>query len=179
MDKLVEEAKKGNKVAFMSCINAIDKKLYYIARSKLKYEEDIKEVIQETIFECYKSINKLKDISKFEKWVIKLLINNCNDYYRRKKNVNFVEYSEDITDISNGEMDIVNINSKIDFSYLIKLLNEEDKLIFTLYYSSGYSVADISKIINMNEGTIKSRLKRCREKIAEFIERWDGRSERK
>ena len=150
MDKLVEEAKKGNKVAFMSCINAIDKKLYYIARSKLKYEEDIKEVIQETIFECYKSINKLKDISKFEKWVIKLLINNCNDYYRRKKNVNFVEYSEDITDISNGEMDIVNINSKIDFSYLIKLLNEEDKLIFTLYYSSGYSVADISKIINMN-----------------------------
>ena len=179
MDKLVEEAKKGNKEAFVSCINTIDKKLYYIAKSKLKYEEDIKEVIQETIFECYKSINKLKDISKFEKWVIKLLINNCNDYYRKKKNVNFVEYSEEIIDIANSERDITNINSRIDFSYLIKILNEEDRLIFTLYYSSGYSTSEISEVTSINENTIKSKLMRCREKIGEFIERWEEKSERK
>ncbi|MBR1884113.1 MAG: sigma-70 family RNA polymerase sigma factor [Clostridia bacterium] len=179
MDELVEKAKNGDKEAFIRCINAINKKMYYIAKSKLKYEEDIKEVIQETILECYKSIKKLKDISKFEKWVIKLLINNCNDYYRRKKNVSFTEYSEEVLETNNAEGEIFNVNSKIDFSYLINMLNSEDRLIFTLYYSSGYSTAEIAKIININENTIKSRLKRCRERIGKFIERWEETSEGK
>ena len=60
MEELVAEAKKGDKDAFTQLILNIEDDLYKIARTRLNDQEDILDVIQETIISAYKSINKLK-----------------------------------------------------------------------------------------------------------------------
>ena len=60
LSKLVKKAKKGNKESFCELITIVKKELYLIARTRLKNEDDIADVIQDTIETCYKNIRSLK-----------------------------------------------------------------------------------------------------------------------
>ncbi len=170
-DKIV---KMLNKSEFIDKVTSIERKLYLIARSKLNNEEDIKDAIQDTIYSAYKNIAKLSDISKFDFWIIKILINSCNTIYKRKKHVELVSYDNDKFQQTIIFNNLEDFEQNIDFNILLKLLSKDEKLIFTLYYSDNYSVNDVSTILNINQNTVKSKLKRAREKIKKYIERCDS-----
>ena len=93
MEELILEAKKGNIEAFTLAILNIKNDLYKIAKVKTSNEEDIQDIIQETMLNAYKNIKKLKDPSKFKSWIIKILINNCNKYYYKYKYLIFCNIS--------------------------------------------------------------------------------------
>ena len=82
LSKLVKKAKKGNKESFCELITIVKKELYLIARTRLKNEDDIADVIQDTIETCYKNIRSLKKDEAFRAWIIKILINCCNKIYK-------------------------------------------------------------------------------------------------
>lgn len=167
MEEIINEAKKGNKEAFNKLIEMSLPKLYRIARAKLREEADIEDAIQETMISAYLKLNKLKDKTKFEIWIIKILVNECNDIYRKKKVV-YIEY-DDIASSVNIEFEN-NLDNKILYSKIMNLLNPEDRLIMVLYYANGYTTKQISKIINVNENTIKGKLKRAKENLREKLE---------
>lgn len=163
MEELIKSAQKGDIEAFTKLVELIKDDLYKISKSRISNESDIEDAIQETMIETYKSIKKLKDLSKFKKWTIKILINKCNRIYRRKyKN-----------DISIDEYNIENLNEnnikekedELNFYDIIKILNYEEKIIVILYYMEEYSVKEIKNILKMNENTINTHLYRARQKI--------------
>lgn len=53
----------------------------------------------------------------------------------------------------------------MDFDILIKDLSNQEKAIMTLYYYLGYTTKEISKILNIREGTIRSKISRAKIKI--------------
>ena len=135
---------------------------YLIAKTKLKDENDIADAIQETILSCYKNLRKLRDNKLFKTWLIKILINECNKIYKKRKKQD-VSYEE--KEVENYLMIEDNSFENISFDILIRNLNEEEKLILTLYYYSGYSTKEISKIIKVNENTIRSKISRAKYKL--------------
>lgn len=173
MEELLLKAIKGDKDSFMKIINSMEKKLYFVAKSKIDNEEDVKDVIQETIFKCYKHIKKIKDPSKFSTWIITILINNCNQFYREKKNLNYCLLDENYTNDLYHTNEYSKIDDKVDFFELLKILDENERLIFTLYYSNNYTTKQISEILKINENTIKSKIKRSKDKIQKYVERCD------
>lgn len=168
---IITKAIKGDKDAFIKIMESVETKMYIVAKSRLDNHEDIKDVIQETIFECYKNIRQLRDTEKFESWVISILINNCNKFYKNHNNYNYISYSENEPDINNQ---FTKLENNIDFFSLLKLLDESEKEIFTLFYINEYTTDKISKSLKVNENTVKTKLRRARQKIKEYIERWDG-----
>ena len=116
MDELIEKAKKGDKESFTKLILEIKDDLYKIARSRIYIETDIDDAVQETMIEAFKSMKKLKDNSKFKKWIIKILINKCNRIYRRK-------YKKDV---SIDECNLENFTPTNDYKKI------EDELNFIL-----------------------------------------------
>lgn len=156
MEKLILKAKNGDRNAFATLILNIEDELYKIARTRLNNEDDILDVIQDTIISAYKSIKKLRKPELFKKWIIKILINKCNDQYRKKQ---FIELNENIV----GEIEID--SSKIDFDCLMKILNYDERIAMTLFYLEGYTTKEIGKLLKTNENTIKTRIKRAKEKI--------------
>ncbi|MCI8616763.1 MAG: sigma-70 family RNA polymerase sigma factor [Clostridia bacterium] len=84
MEELVEKAKNDDEKAFDEIIIRTKKEMYLIAKARLNNEEDIADVIQETILSCYKNLRRLKNNSYFKTWIIKILINECNKIYRKK-----------------------------------------------------------------------------------------------
>lgn len=165
MDELLEQAIKGDNQAYVELMEILRKDLYAVARARLNNIEDINDAIQETILISFQYLYKLKNKESFKSWVIKILINECNKIYRsnlRQTNItNKMIYNNDF--YSKNEIEIV--EGKIDFETLIEPLKYEEKIIVTLYYGNGFTVAEIAKILNTNVHTIKSRLRRLRDKI--------------
>lgn len=168
LEELIMKAKKEDKEAFTQLILNIKNDLYKIAKMRITNEEDIQDVIQETMIDAYKYIRKLKDITKFKPWIIKILINNANKMYNRKMNRKEVYNGYDIEfykdEIKSCE-DIKLKEDTLDFYEMIKELKYEERIIIILYYSEKYTTKEISNILKINENTIKTRLSRAKEKI--------------
>ena len=137
-------------------------KLYKIAYNILKNEEDALDAIQETIVMVYNNMNKIEYIESFENWVITILYNECKKIYRKNKKTVFLDISKNngIDDIDCGDLD-----SSLNFYELIKNLSIKEQNILILYYQNDCSIKDISKILNMKINTVKSIMKRAKEKI--------------
>ena len=168
MDELILMAQAGDEDAFTKMILYIKDDLYKIAKTRIAKtrianETDIEDAIQETMIETYKSIKRLKDPNKFKKWVIKILINKCNRIYRRKykTDISIDEYNVETLKSNN----IIDVENKLNFYDIIKILNYEERLIIILYYMEDYSVKEIKSILKMNENTINTHLYRARQKI--------------
>lgn len=164
MEELVEKARNGDKQAFIEIIISINDYLYKIARTRLYCEDDIEDAIQDTILSAFCSIKKLKNVEFFKTWIIKILINNCNKIYknRLKNNIHYDEYLIESYSSKQNEFE-----TNIDFYILLKTLNYNERIVIVLYYGLGYKIKEISKILKINESTIKSRLSRGKEKIKE------------
>ena len=139
-----------------------------IARTKLDNNEDIQDAISETVISIYSNLKYLNDIKKFNSWSTKILINNCNDIIRKKRflDVSFEEIDAKNYVFSKSE-NYTNIEDEMSFFSVIKCLNEKEKNIVTMYYSSEYTSKEIALILDIKESTVRSILKRSREKIKE------------
>ena len=172
MSKLEKKLINGDKETFIQLIRPLEKKLYVIAKSKIDSEEDVKDVIQETLLSGYKNINKLNTIENFEAWIIMILLNNCNKYYKSKKHITLVSLheNEEVADLDN---EYSKIDKSIEFYEYLNQLDDEEKTLFILYYSEEMTTKKIADVTNQNENTIKTKLRRCRQKIQKYVERWD------
>lgn len=163
MKELVKKAMSGDERAFTELILNYQQDLYKIALTRLNTEYDIEEAIQETMISAFKNIKNLKDIEKFKKWIIKILINKCNEIYR-KRILRLVPLDEvdkyTIFEINNSE-----IESKLNFYSIIKSLDKNERTIVVLYYSEKYTTKEIAEILNKNENTIKTILRRAKIKL--------------
>lgn len=165
MENYIIKAKQGDKESFEKAILIVKNKLYVIAKIKLKNKEDIYDVIQDTLIQSYQNIRSLKDVTKFESWIIKILINNCNKSFK-SKSYNAISYDELELENKTKAFDDISISDdNIDFFNIIDFLEYEERMILTLYYYDDYTTKDISGILNTNESTIRSKLKRAKQKI--------------
>lgn len=172
IEDLIKRTKKGDKDAFTELIHRIQNDLYRIAKTRLNDNDDINDAIQNTMIKVYKHINKLKRDEKFKSWTIKILINECNQIYKTKSRKERLSEKIDRENVILNENNILNnVNSKMDFELIIESLEYDERLIVTLFYNSGYSAQDISKILNMNVNTVKSKLLRVKQKIKKEYER--------
>lgn len=162
MEELVEQAKQGNKEAFTTLILQNKMSLYKIARARLNKEEDIEDAIQETMLQAYLQLQKLKDNTKFYYWTIQILINKCKEMYRKKK-ASFISFEE-----VEGSLETTfdkNMEDKILYDNILSRLKYEERILLLLYYNDGYTTKQIAEILGKKENTIKSMLKRIRDKL--------------
>ena len=163
--KLINKAKTGDKNAFSQIISFINQDLYKIAKTKLSQESDIYDAIQETIIAAYQSINKLSNYYKYKTWIYKILLHKCNDIYRTKYKFNTISY--DSNECEKFTSNTYEIENNIEFNNLLKILNEDEKTIMILYYLENYTSKEISKILNIKEPTVRSKISRAKIKIKE------------
>lgn len=163
LKKRVSLAKEGDKKAFTSLINENKLNLYRVAKAMLNSEADIEDAIQNTIIKAYENIEKLRNDALFKTWIIKILINQCNEIIRSNKKIVFIE---DVKE-HGGYYDSY---KNIDLQKAIESLNEELRVVTVLFYYEDLPQEQIAKILEIPKGTVRSRLFRARERLAEILE---------
>ena len=166
---LVEEAKLGNNEAFEQLIEENKLKMYKVAKSILKNEDDVCDAIQNALMSAYTNLNKLQNNQFFSTWLIRILINKSYDIIN--KNQRLYSNVTDIEEYNTNEnlKSFDNYNSESLVENVLTRIDEDLKTITVLYYYNDYSVNEISMILDIPEGTVKSRLSRARSKIYEII----------
>lgn len=128
--------------------NVIERYVYF----RISNIEDAEDILQETYLSAFQKFDFLKDKAHFKSWIIRIAKNKCNDYYRKRK----IDTADD-TDI-----DMIvgksGIGERIELFDIINSMNIKDKKILSMYYFIGYSQEEISKLLNIPVGTVKSRL---------------------
>ncbi|VYU50080.1 sigma-70 family RNA polymerase sigma factor [Clostridium tertium] len=157
-DSKVTLAINGDKEAFNSLIEENMKSLYIVARGILNSEYDIEDAFQNTIVKAYEKIPYLKNQEYFKTWITRILINECNNIIRRNKK--FI-YMEDLQ----TDMNYEDKYKDLDLIKAIDSLSDDLRLTTWLFYFNDMSIDEISGLLKIAKGTVKSRLSRSREKI--------------
>ena len=150
--------------------------LYKIAKARLKNDDDIYDAIQETMIVAFNSIKKLRQTDSFKAWIIKILINKSNNIYKKKSKKKIIPL-EEIENYNYSNNDLSGIEATLDFEFICKSLNYNDRMIMILYYTEKYTDKEIGKILNLKENTVKTKRVRAKQKIKNILKlggKYDG-----
>ena len=155
---LVKRATKGDRQAFEKLMDIYFDRLCREAYIRCKYEEDVKEIVQETIYKAYRNIRSLKEPQYFKTWLSRILIYVANDYLRNK---GMVDLELDETSYVKEVVIEDKIEIKIDLYNAIDELEDKYKDAVILRYIDDLKIEDISKILDRPVNTIKTHLRKA------------------
>ena len=146
-------------------------KFYKTAKIILKNDDDIYDALQDALLSMYQKYDTLRDKNLFSTWGTRIVINKCYDFLRKQKNNvlaldDTIENSVEISSFDEYDIDKYGIKQAMN-----EYLSEEQKLVVILFYYDDYSLRDISKILDIPEGTVKSRLSKARNILKEKLEK--------
>lgn len=159
----VKKAKLGDKSAFCNLIRLNKVAIYRISKSILSSEEDVEDAVSEAVLKAYKNIKSLRDESLFKTWLIRIVINESNNIYKKRKREVVVD---------NDQFKSMKTNDKykdITLYNAINSLDEDLRVTTILFYFEDMKYKDIAKVLNVREGTVKSRLSRAKEKLYHML----------
>lgn len=158
MHKLIEKAVQGDADAFLELMERNSLSMYKVARGILKNDNDVADAIQDTILSSFEKIHTLQKAEYFKTWLIRILINECNQILRHYKKVNPLEKMPETPrhDKSLAEF---------EFKEMLGQVDEKYRVILVLYYEQGFKISEIAELLELNENTVKTRLVRAREQI--------------
>lgn len=157
----IQKARNGDADAFIALMQSHMQSMYKIARSILKSDEDVADAIQETILSCWEKLDHLKENRYFKTWMIRILINKCNNIWNEKNRYMFGE------DLPESPVYDVNFDNA-EWNIVMNSLDERYRLIMILYYVEGFKTSEISRMLNIPESTVRTRLARGRNHLAKL-----------
>lgn len=168
MDDLVKRAKARDADAFTQLMQSQMQTMYKTARSVLQDEEDAADAISETILTCWEKMEQLREDRYFRTWMTRILINKCRDILRKKENLFF---TDEVPEVGAQENGYVNL----EWEQALDALAEHYRSVVILYYVEGFKTSEIAQILQIPESTVRTRLARAREKLAQDYFPLEGR----
>jgi RNA polymerase sigma-70 factor, ECF subfamily len=159
--ELVKKAQSGDRQAFIKLIEEYQDDIYRTALIYTKNQDDALDIVQETAFRSFSKIKSLKSPQFLKTWLMKITINAAIDLLRDKKKVIHLkpEYTEYIG-TEDGDIPL-----SITLKEVINKLDEREKCIILLKYYFNHTFKEISEIMDIPLGTIKSTLYRALQKM--------------
>ena len=163
MIKQIKRAQGGDADAFADLMDHHMQLMYKTARAILYSDEDVADAVQDTILCCYENLAQLKKPSGFRSWLTKILINKCNDILRKKQ---MLVYCSEVPEEASSGQEFENV----EWNEALKTLDEKYRLVIMLYYVEGFKTREISEILGLPEATVRTRLSRARQKVADIFQ---------
>ncbi|MBB6453183.1 RNA polymerase sigma-70 factor (ECF subfamily) [Salirhabdus euzebyi] len=161
--KLVKKAQRGHVDAFERLIISHKTTMYRIAKTILPSDNDCADAIQEAIVKAYEKIHTLREPQYFKTWLLRIVMNECNQIHRHRKNlISFEKWTEPAAEDHSF--------TQIEVNQMLATLPKDQGDILTLFHINDISISDLALMFEVPENTIKTRLRRAREKAKEIWE---------
>jgi RNA polymerase sigma-70 factor (ECF subfamily) len=138
-------------------------KLYAVCLQYSGNDEEARDILQEGFIKIFKNLIHYKHEGSFEGWVRRIMVNTALEKYRSKHTLHRVDDIGQIPEIDAepDNEDYAGLEA-IDLLEIIRELPPKYRMVFNLFAIEGYSHKEISKMVNISEGTSKSNLCRAR-----------------
>jgi len=179
--QLVARAQRGDKRAFGLLVEKYQRKLARLLSRFIRDPAEVEDVTQEAFIKAYRALPAFRGDSAFYTWLYRIGINTAKNYLmamgRRAPTSTEVEADEaegfeegeQLRDINTPESVLLSNEIAETVNSTIERLPEELRTAIQMREIEGMSYEDIAKAMNCPIGTVRSRIFRAREAIAEQL----------
>ena len=179
--QLVERAQRGEKQAFELLVSKYQRKLARLLSRFIRDPTEVEDVTQEAFIKAYRALPSFRGDSAFYTWLYRIGINTAKNYLvamgRRAPTTTDIdseeaegfEDGEQLRDLNTPENEMMSRQVAETVNQTLEELPEELRTAITLREIEGLSYEDIANIMNCPIGTVRSRIFRAREAIAERL----------
>jgi RNA polymerase sigma factor (sigma-70 family) len=154
-------------------------KLYAVSLQYATNDDEARDILQEGFIKIFENLVHYKHEGSFEGWIRRIIVNTALEKYR---NTHFLYRVEDIYKIPEPDAEPDNEDyaglEATDLLDIIRELPPKYRMVFNLFAIEGYSHKEISKMINISEGTSKSNLSRARVILQRRVSSYTGLKKR-
>jgi RNA polymerase sigma-70 factor (ECF subfamily) len=161
-------------IEFSGRLLSLERILGKFAYSLTREKADAEDLVQETYLKALWNQDKYVNNENFQAWVLTIMKNTFINEYRRSSRMcmrnDQTEESFYINRVkSSGFDDPDSAYSLLEMSQIINQLNEKFRIVFKMHYN-GYKYKEIASVLNLNIGTVKSRIFLSRKKLQEQLD---------
>lgn len=167
---LVERAKGGDTAAFDELVIKHSPKLYGLVYHMTSNHEDTNDVLQDVFAKAYRSLKRFRGKSAFYTWIYSIAVNmTLNFLKKRNRQRKFslddldsnIQNDKDFLELTGGstpeeEANLSELQQRLNEAMM--QLSEDHRAVVTMFDIQGMPHAEISKILGVSEGTVRSRL---------------------
>jgi len=178
---LVERAQRGEKAAFELLVAKYQRKLVRLLSRFIRDPTEVEDVAQEAFIKAYRALPSFRGDSAFYTWLYRIGINTAKNYLvalgRRAPTVTEMESGDgegseesgQVPDYNTPENELMSRQIAETVNLAVEELPEELRTAITLRELEGLSYEEIATMMNCPIGTVRSRIFRAREAIAEKL----------
>ncbi len=162
-------ARKGDMQAFAKLVNMHQEFAMHTAIRYVMDHESAQDVVQEAFIRVWKHLHRFRLEMKFSTWLYRIVINLCYDRLRRQQ-VN-ITIDDSLNEISNDDLekDVENRDKLRFIKHIVQTLPAKQRMVFLMRDFDDLEIAEIAKLLNMRNGTVKSNLYYARKNIRERL----------
>jgi RNA polymerase sigma-70 factor (ECF subfamily) len=151
---------------------------FRVAFSVLRQREDAEDVAQEAFAKAYRSFNQLRDRTRFRAWLVRMTWRMALDRQRsnRRRSVHERPVGDGADSVVGAGLqtrftaDLVAARERADHLWkAIETLPEKLRLVVVLAGIEGHDLREVSALLDVPEGTVKSRLFLARKQLKERL----------
>jgi len=179
---LVARAQQGDTAAFDQLVVKYSPRLYGMIYHMTSNKEDANDLMQDVFAKAYRSLSRFRGKSSFYTWIYAIGTNMTLNFLKKRKRRAAWSLDDLDSGIQNDDamVDIAhsaNPRHQSDVNELQKKLNEamqslsdDHRAVVTMFDIQGIPHAEISKILKVSEGTVRSRLFYAHQQLQGYLE---------
>jgi RNA polymerase sigma-70 factor (ECF subfamily) len=171
LEATIEGCKKRNRKSQKALFEMFYGKALGICMRYIRDKDTAQDIAQIGFIKLYKNIDSYAHEGNFEGWMRRFFVNSSIDYIRKNKNRFMIEDSENIKDEDSYDLELDEV-SRIPSEQIVDAVRELPdgyRAVFNLYAVEGYTHSEISKILEISEGTSKSNYHRAKKALSEKL----------
>ncbi|WP_341300911.1 RNA polymerase sigma factor SigW [Lysinibacillus sp. FSL H8-0500] len=176
VNKRIKQVLKGDQSAFADIVSLYQHKLYQVCYRMLSNKQESEDITQEAFVRAYMNLHTFDQKRKFSTWLYRIATNLCIDRIRKKKPDYYLDaevagtegldmYSQIAADDQLPEEQLEQMELQDRIQYEIGRLPDKYRSVIVLKYIEELSLQEISEILDMPLGTVKTRIHRGREAL--------------
>lgn len=178
---LVRRAQRGDLDAFDTLVQRYQERIYSAIYHMTAHHEDANDLAQETFIKAYRALPSFKGDANFFTWLYRIAVNKTLNFLRQRKHRTHLSLNDLDAQVENDPELVALMSDKtprrdINLAELQEKLNkammklsDTHRMVVTLHDIQGLPHEEIARIMDCNEGTVRSRLFYARQQLQAYL----------
>lgn len=168
---LIDKVLAGDEASYALLVDKYKSYAYTIAMKILQNRAEAEEAAQDAFIKAFRYLNNFNRQAKFSTWLYRIVFNTSISYKRKNRN-QFESIENQIIEYSDhSDLEIEKNDKRVFINQALMKLTEADRLAVQLFYMKEYSLEEIAEMLNQNLNTVKVRVHRARQRMADELKK--------